>query len=327
MANTKVATITFHGQQLITAKIDNDVFVAMKPVVSGIGVSWQGQHEKLKSNPARWGVKEILIPSDGGEQSMICLPLRKLHGWLMTIHPGKIKDQEVRENVIVYQNECDDVLWKYYSEGVAINPRLPITPEQQSALQAIVATISPDGKQRGMIWARFNRHFKIAKYNQLPVSQIDEAKQYLIDTFLEGEYIEQAELDMQAYVAAHQVSIVDIKAQLKLGLSEPTLPLTDKLRKAIHTKSFEITGDCYHAITDHLERRIAFNCEVGSPRYLDEQRALKLVENTTLDSALTHHFYGLLENVHSMAQSLTMMTEAYKRDVGKALGKPQLLAA
>lgn len=327
MANTKVATITFHGQQLITAKIDNDVFVAMKPVVSGIGVSWQGQHEKLKSNPARWGVKEILIPSDGGEQSMICLPLRKLHGWLMTIHPGKIKDQEVRENVIVYQNECDDVLWKYYSEGVAINPRLPITPEQQSALQAIVATISPDGKQRGMIWARFNRHFKIAKYNQLPVSQIDEAKQYLIDTFLEGEYIEQAELDMQAYVAAHQVSIVDIKAQLKLGLSEPTLPLTDKLRKAIHTKSFEITGDCYHAITDHLERRIAFNCEVGSPRYLDEQRALKLVENTTLDSALTHHYYGLLENIHSMAQSLTMMTEAYKRDVGKALGKPQLLAA
>lgn len=220
MANTKVATITFHGQQLITAKIDNDVFVAMKPVVSGIGVSWQGQHEKLKSNPARWGVKEILIPSDGGEQSMICLPLRKLHGWLMTIHPGKIKDQEVRENVIVYQNECDDVLWKYYSEGVAINPRLPITPEQQSALQAIVATISPDGKQRGMIWARFNRHFKIAMYRQLPSAKFEEAKAYLVQTFLNGEYVEQAELDMKAYVAAHNVTLADVKEELRNKLLE-----------------------------------------------------------------------------------------------------------
>lgn len=327
MANTQVATITFHGQQLITAKNGDQIVVAMKPIVENIGLDWRSQYLRIKRHPVMSkGMVIMTMPSSGGDQDTSMLPLKMLNGWLFGVDANRVKP-ECRDKVIQYQEECFDALYSYWNEGVAINPRLPISPEQQSALQAIVATISPDGKQRGMIWARFNRHFKIAKYNQLPVSQIDEAKQYLIDTFLEGEYIEQAELDMQAYVAAHQVSIVDIKAQLKLGLSEPTLPLTDKLRKAIHTKSFEITGDCYHAITDHLERRIAFNCEVGSPRYLDEQRALKLVENTTLDSALTHHYYGLLENIHSMAQSLTMMTEAYKRDVSKALGKPQLLAA
>lgn len=327
MANTQVATITFHGQQLITAKNGNQIVVAMKPIVENIGLQWEAQYKRIKRHSVMSkGMSIMDIPSDGGIQATTMLPLKMLNGWLFGVEANRVKP-ECRDKVIQYQEECFDALYSYWNEGVAINPRLPILPAMQSDLQAIVATISPDGKRRGEVWTRFNRHFKIGSYKQLPCGQIDEAKQYLIDTFLEGEYIEQAELDMQAYVAAHQVSIVDIKAQLKLGLSEPTLPLTDKLRKAIHTKSFEITGDCYHAITDHLERRIAFNCEVGSPRYLDEQRALKLVENTTLDSALTHHYYGLLENIHSMAQSLTMMTEAYKRDVGKALGKPQLLAA
>lgn len=83
----------------------------MKPIVEGMGLSWQGQHEKLKANARRWGIKEILIPSVGGSQGMSCLPLRKLPGWLMTIYPNKVRP-EVRCSVVAYQAEpagADDV--------------------------------------------------------------------------------------------------------------------------------------------------------------------------------------------------------------------------
>jgi hypothetical protein len=59
---------------------------------------------------------------DGKSYNMICLPLKKLFGWLMTISPNKVKP-ELRDTVIMYQNECDDVLWDYWTKGQAANPR------------------------------------------------------------------------------------------------------------------------------------------------------------------------------------------------------------
>lgn len=106
-------TVPFQGQFLYVVERDGQPYTPMKPIVEGMGLSWQGQHEKLNGNKKRWGIKEILIPSQGGDQDAICLPLRKLPGWLMTIHPNKVRP-EIREKVITYQNECDDVLWDYW---------------------------------------------------------------------------------------------------------------------------------------------------------------------------------------------------------------------
>ena len=53
---------------------------------------------------------------------MLCLALRKLAGWLQTISPNKVKP-EIRDKVIQYQEECDDVLYEYWTKGVVVNPR------------------------------------------------------------------------------------------------------------------------------------------------------------------------------------------------------------
>lgn len=54
---------------------------------------------------------------------MTCLPLRKLPAWLYSISPNKVK-HELREKIIRYQEECDDVLWEHWSKGEhsRINP-------------------------------------------------------------------------------------------------------------------------------------------------------------------------------------------------------------
>lgn len=63
----------------------------------------------------------------------------------------------------------------------AANLELPlfITPAQQRQLQDAIATRFPDGKQRPYAWGRFNAHFKLGSYKQLPSDQIDEALAYI----------------------------------------------------------------------------------------------------------------------------------------------------
>lgn len=94
----------------------------MKPIVKGMGMDWMGQLTKLKKRFSST-VEEIpIVAEDGRIRKMVCLPLRKLAGWLQTISPNKVKP-EIREKVIQYQDECDDVLYDYWTKGHAVNPR------------------------------------------------------------------------------------------------------------------------------------------------------------------------------------------------------------
>lgn len=62
----------------------------------------------------------------------------------------------------------------------------PLSPEQRAELKLIVdskAGMVPKAVQRRAykeIWTRFNRHFHIAEYKQLPCSRMDEARDFLL---------------------------------------------------------------------------------------------------------------------------------------------------
>lgn len=182
---TQIA-VPFHNAELYIVEHNGQPYTPMKPIVDGMGLAWQTQHRKLIQGynqngdaPNRWGVSIIETPTLSGIQEMLCIPLRKIFAWLMTISPNKVKP-ELRDTVIMYQNECNDVLWDYWSKGQAINQRHTITPEQQDSLHAIV-TRRADGnrKIRAEMWSRHNRHFKIAKYSQLLAIHFDDAVHYL----------------------------------------------------------------------------------------------------------------------------------------------------
>lgn len=120
---TAVSTINvpFHGADLYVVTVGNEAFTPMKPIVEGMGLDWKSQHKKISQRFAK-GMVEITIPSSGGMQTMICLALRKLAAWLNTISPNKVRP-EIRERVIRYQEECDDVLYEYWTKGQVKNPR------------------------------------------------------------------------------------------------------------------------------------------------------------------------------------------------------------
>ncbi|ENN9398155.1 phage antirepressor N-terminal domain-containing protein [Acinetobacter baumannii] len=171
--------VPFHSADLVIIEFNNQPFTAMRPIVEGMGLTWQSQYEKLKQRFSSVITEIVTTGKDGKQYNMVCLPVRKLFGWLMTISPNKVKPA-LRDTVILYQQECDDVLWEYWTKGQAINQRLTISPEQQNALHEIVdRRAGRDRSLRASMWIRHNRHFGIAKYSQLLSIHFDEAKQYL----------------------------------------------------------------------------------------------------------------------------------------------------
>lgn len=78
-----------------------------------------------------------------------------------------------------------DVLDRLESRPAEDRQLLP--PALRAELKAIVdaklstAPADVQGKARAEIWTRFNRHFKIAEYAQLPACRMPEARDYLIE--------------------------------------------------------------------------------------------------------------------------------------------------
>lgn len=120
--NMQLMTIPFHGDKVFLADHKGEPYVPVKPIVDNLGLSWQPQHRKLADNRKRWGITMMVIPSLGGEQKAVTIPLRKLPTFLLSIDSRKVKP-EIREKLEMYQEECDDALWAYWSKGHAVNHR------------------------------------------------------------------------------------------------------------------------------------------------------------------------------------------------------------
>lgn len=89
-----------------------------------------------------------------------------------------------------FRKWCLDVIEKYGDQFPIDHPvtlnDAPISPEQRAELKLIVdskAGMVPKAVQRRAykeIWTRFNRHFHIAEYKQLPRSRMDDARDFLL---------------------------------------------------------------------------------------------------------------------------------------------------
>ncbi|WP_180095512.1 MULTISPECIES: phage antirepressor N-terminal domain-containing protein [unclassified Acinetobacter] len=255
-------TVPFHNTELYLVEHNGQPYVPMRPVVEGMGLTWASQTVKFNSNKARWGVSIIETPTLSGIQEMLCIPLRKLFGWFTSISPNKVKP-ELRETVITYQNECDDVLWGYWTKGQAINQRKAISPEQQALLHEIVARRS-QGERRifAEMWARHNRHFKIPRYAELLAIHFPEAVHYL------------ETMELKAKVSTKQDNLIQIDKNYHnnvQGLAWHMLWIREWWRQfgeAIRTISPHMAG----AVHDHFQDGAMFAFHFIDKDELKKQR-------------------------------------------------------
>lgn len=198
--------ISFHGSELITLKVDDVIYTAVRPIVEALGLSWGSQQRKLENSKEKFSCTHMKTTgNDGKTYEMLCMPLKKLNGWLFSINPEKVR-ADLREKVIQYQEECFEALYNYWHFGKA---ERTINPEQQQAIQeAVVKAHHRTGMSYAEIYRQLKSLFKVGKYDQLKPSQFENAISFLatlgnsyapIDRMDNLELTEQEWLDWQNF--------------------------------------------------------------------------------------------------------------------------------
>ncbi|MBS9782016.1 MAG: phage antirepressor N-terminal domain-containing protein [Gammaproteobacteria bacterium] len=221
MSNT-VQVVDFHGQAIQTFLHNNEPHIVMKTIVEGMGLDWSYQRKKLSSNKVRWGVAMIAIPTKGNIQEALCMPLRKLFGWLMTIQPTRV-NKSAQKAVIQYQNECDDVLFEYWNKkAVQQQPKLASPYIEGKQLQHIKEGVAKVVHKTGVSWqsayGELNKTFKAPNINQIEKQYYSAVCAYLgiaTDFTVAGDRL-LAQDDSRYYVAAlsaikHGARVKDIQ--------------------------------------------------------------------------------------------------------------------
>lgn len=190
------SSVQFHGQPIITAMVAGVAYVAMKPIVDNLGMSWTSQHRKLLNSGDKYGYAHMSTPSKGGIQKMLCIPLKKLNGWLFSINPSKVR-ADIRDKLIAYQEECFTVLHDYWTKGAAVRKSGTTVDERTPLRDAVNMLVSKKHLMYPEAYSIIHQRFAVESIEDLTPEQIPQAIEYVHRIVLDGEYIErQPELSL-----------------------------------------------------------------------------------------------------------------------------------
>lgn len=138
----------------------------------------------------------------------------------------------------------------------------PLSPAERAELKALVdaklsaAPAAVQGKARAEIWTRFNRHFRIAEYAQLPTVKMPEARDYLIQMSVKA--LQPAPQPVAAALPAAQASAAT--EQPAAGQHMACLLLIEDVRERLRTTCHP--GAVTMKMTPQ-ERRVYYACHAA----------------------------------------------------------------
>ena len=194
----------------------------------------------------------VTLPTEGGPQETRIFSLRGCHLLAMFARTPVAKE---------FRKWCLDVIEKYGDQFPIDHPvtlnDAPISPEQRAELKLIVdskAGMVPKAVQRRAykeIWTRFNRHFHIAEYKQLPCSRMDEARDFLLSMQVNAGKIETLpQSALPSPCAAHPV--IDEKPFLEfIEEIQAAHEEVDRILSRLHHSVFTLSWK----VAEALERR------------------------------------------------------------------------
>jgi hypothetical protein len=217
MTSLTQITVPFHNAELYIVEFEGQPYTPMKPIIDGMGLDWKSQFVKLKQRFEQ-GMVEITIPTKGGLQTMLCLLLRKLPAWLYSIHANKVKP-ELRDTVIKYQNECDDVLWDYWTKGKAVNPRKTTPKDRENLRHAVSNLVSRVKINFSDAYIMVQQRFNVDHIDEIPLEMLDDAVEYVHGLILTFDKVQQhSPVDINAVQDCHgvlQYRLIEYHSQLE----------------------------------------------------------------------------------------------------------------
>jgi hypothetical protein len=131
---SEIVKIGFHGGDIEAVKEGSDIYASIRRICEHVGISYQGQWEKLRDK--EWAtIKTILTVADDGKQrEQLMLHMDSLPMWLATIDTGRVAE-EARPLLVAYQKEAARVLKDHFfskrQESSSINDRLLVVRSQR----------------------------------------------------------------------------------------------------------------------------------------------------------------------------------------------------
>ena len=259
-------SVPFHGTDLFVVNHNGEPYTPMRPIVEGMGLAWQTQHRKLTERFKTCITEMVMqLPGDTQRRSVVCMALRKLAGWLHTISPNKVRP-EIRDRVIQYQEECDDVLYEYWTKGQVVNPRKSvktqlgkITADQQYAIKEMVMSRGqalPKDKQAKAIitmWSALKSHFGVS-YKDIEAGQFNEAVSLVARIPLEGELISARDVLLAEEKLSAEV-VAAIRGVVKNNTKRYEASLKPGYREHIHSPE-GVLGLTEHSLLMNLLRQM-----------------------------------------------------------------------
>lgn len=178
--STILSPVTFHGDTIFCTTYQNQPYTAMKPIIENMGLDWRSQQRKLTGCAERWGIVIMTIPSSGGDQETLCMPVRKLPAFLNAINPKKVRP-ELRERIELYQNESDDVLWEYWTnqQNAPTLPPLSTVEDRRKLNNLVREWAALSGQSFPDCWAEVHTAFDIEAVADLPAALVRDAEKWV----------------------------------------------------------------------------------------------------------------------------------------------------
>lgn len=136
MNNLKIKNVEFLGDTLVAAQDeDGKIWAAVKWVCDGIGLT-EGQTKSEKKRVQedavlKQGGRNFILPTQGGNQEVLCLQLDFIPLWLakITITPTmKVNNPRLVEKLIDYQLKAKDALAAAFLPSCNTIYQYPLTP-------------------------------------------------------------------------------------------------------------------------------------------------------------------------------------------------------
>jgi hypothetical protein len=140
MSERALTTIPFRGATLaaIAGPTPETTHVALRPLVDGMGLDWSGQLQRIKRHPVLRTCVVVMttqLPGDTQAREAVFLALPRVHFFLGTIQPDRVKDPAARAAVIAFQEEVADVLFAHFFGKAAAAAQMRAEPEDPGLME------------------------------------------------------------------------------------------------------------------------------------------------------------------------------------------------
>lgn len=113
--DVQIETVKFYDQDIDVIFHENLPYIIVRQISDNIGINYNTSRDQIqKRNDINHTLKYIKLPTNGGTQRYLCLPLSMLNVWLQKLVPSRTK---VGDMLMKYQCECFNFLFNHFAKN------------------------------------------------------------------------------------------------------------------------------------------------------------------------------------------------------------------